>query len=189
MSPIGRAELETGEVEVLSRGGWGNPDVLLARSDSGWVVVKDFAARPPWTRALGVWLTRRELRAYRRLEAHPRVPKVLGSLDSLAFCLEYRPGQILTRSLREKLPEHFVPELREAFAQMHASGVVHLDLRHRSNLLAGDDGHPVLLDFASAVCFRPGSLGARWILPLLARLDLRALAKWEAKLGGRSTPA
>ena len=65
---------------------------------------------------------------------------------------------------------------------MHERGVAHLDLRHRSNILAGEDGHPVLLDFASAICFRRGGWGARLLLPWLARIDRGALAKWEARL-------
>lgn len=170
-------------VEILNQGGWGNPDVLLVRGESGLMVVKDFGPRSAWLRPFAAWITRRELRAYRQLEGHASVPRVLASLGQLAFCLEYRPGERLSRSLRGKLPPGFLDELRRAIAEMHAAGVVHLDLRHRSNLLAGDDGHPVLLDFASAVCFRPGSLAARLVLPLLARLDLRALEKWEARLG------
>ena len=101
----------------------------------------------------------------------------------LGFYLEYRPGKALSRSLRGKLPAAFLPELRAAIEQMHARGIVHLDLRHRGNVLAGSDGHPVLLDLGSAVCFRPGSLAARWIMPHLARVDLLALEKWEQKLG------
>jgi len=169
-------------MRTLSRGGWGNPDVLLVETRDGPVVVKDFAESPWWFLPVARWLTRRELRAYRQLAGHARVPQLLGSLDALAFCLEYRPGELLSRSLRGKLPESFLSELRGALADMHARGVAHLDLRHRSNILADSSGHPVLLDFASAVCFRPGSLPARVLLPLLARIDRLALRKWEARL-------
>lgn len=178
-----RAELPSRVVRTLSRGGWGNPDVLLVEGEGGRVVVKDFAARPTWIHPLGRWLTRRELRAYRQLQGHPCVPRLLGSVDALAFCLEYRPGDMLTRSLRGRLPATFLPELREALCEMHACGVAHLDLAHRSNVLAGRDGHPVLLDFASAACFRPGGMAARKLLPWLARIDWRAFEKWEARLG------
>jgi serine/threonine protein kinase len=69
---------------------------------------------------------------------------------------------------------------------MHARGVAHLDLRHRSNVLLTADGTPVLIDFGSAVCLRPGGLAARLLLPLLARIDRGALGKWRAKLGVQS---
>ena len=65
---------------------------------------------------------------------------------------------------------------------MHARGVAHLDLRHRSNVMVDEQGRPVLIDFASAVCFRPGSLLARLLLPRLASVDLGALQKWRERL-------
>jgi hypothetical protein len=40
----------------------------------------------------------------------------------------------------------------------------------------------VLIDFASAVCFRPGGLGARLFLPLFAAVDRGALRKWQERL-------
>jgi len=181
-----RSELAIQAGRVLSRGGWGNPDVTLFETRHGPVVVKDFAPRAAWLHPLGRFIMRRERRAYRQLVGHPRVPRLLGELDPLALCFEYRPGEMLTRSITGRLPPAFLDELREALSGMHERGVVHLDLRHRSNLLAGRDGHPVLLDFASAICFEPGSLAARLILPLLAKIDWRAMKKWDAKLRASS---
>lgn len=110
------------------------------------------------------------------------MPRVVDQLDDWALVLEYRPGTLLSRSLRGQLPPGFLAELGEAIELMHERGVVHLDLRHRSNILAGEDGHPVLLDFASSICFRPGGWAARLVLPWLARIDRGALAKWEQRL-------
>jgi hypothetical protein len=76
----------------------------------------------------------------------------------------------------------FGRKLEAHVRELHGLGVVHLDLRHRSNLRAGLDGEPVLIDFASALAFRPGGLAARWLLPLLARADRRALRKWRRRL-------
>ncbi len=179
-----RADLGTRTVEVLNRGGWANPDVYLVRDDHGeLVVVKDFAPRRAWVRLLiGRFLTRRELHAYRALAGSPAVPRLLARLDALALVIEYRPGTLLSRSLAGKLPGEFVSELREAVRSMHERGVVHLDLRHRSNVLAGDDGHPVLIDFASALRFRPGSLLARLLLPVLQQIDWGAVRKWEVRV-------
>lgn len=178
--------LARSDVELLSRGGAGNPDVLLVRTGESVQVVKDFAPRGRWMRLVGSWLIRRELRAYRQLAAHPSVPRVLGEVDPLAFAVEYRPGDILGPAVAPRLPASFVDELRAAVARMHKLGVVHLDLRHRSNALADADGRPVLIDFASAICFRPGSLAARWLLPLLAVIDERAVDKWAAQLKAAS---
>jgi serine/threonine protein kinase len=180
---LSRANLAERTLQILHRGSRRNPDVLLVRSDAGAIVVKDFAPRGCLVRVLlAPWLQRRELRAYGRLAGHPAVPRPLGAIDPLAFALEYRPGERVSRKLRGRVPAGFVAELAEAIGAMHALGVVHLDLRHRSNVLVGEDGHPVLIDFASAVCFRPGSWAARRLLPLLAWLDRRAFEKWRVRL-------
>jgi hypothetical protein len=177
-------------VRVLSRGGWGNPDVLLVRSAEGLAVVKDFAVRSGWVRAwIAPWLVRREMRAYRVLAGHPAVPHLLGRVDRLAFALEYRPGEIMAASLADELPAGFVPELYQAVRLMHERGVVHLDLRHRSNMLAGEDGHPVLIDFASSLCFKADGRWARWLLPWLARIDHSAVRKWERRFEVRRLQA
>jgi len=171
--------------DVLSRGGLANPDVLLLESPDGPRVLKDYTPRAAWVRRwLAPWLVRRERAAIRALDRHPLVPRVLGDAGPCRLLLEYRPGELLSRSLRGRLPAGFLAELRQGVEAMHAAGVVHLDLRHRSNVLAGADGRPVLLDFASALRFRPGSWGARWVLPLFAWVDEWAVRKWERKLGG-----
>ena len=181
---LSREDLARARVDVLSRGGDGNADVLRVRLDGWECVVKDFSSRRGPIRWIAPWLIRRELRAYERLRDHPAVPRLLGRLDALAFVLEYRPGEILGPRLAARVPATFVGELRKAVAAMHARGVVHLDLRHRSNALLDADGHPVLIDFTSALCFRPGGLAARLVLPLLAWIDRRAVDKWERQLRG-----
>ncbi len=182
-----RESLHARTLAVLNRGNRRNPDVLLVRADAGPVVVKDFAPRGWWMRRLfGPWIHAREIRAYRALAGQPEVPRYLGRIDAQAFVVEYRPGQRLAGRLAPSLPPEFLPALARAMADMHARGVAHLDLSHRSNVLVGEDGLPVLIDFASAVCVRPGGWAARWLLPLFIRLDRRALAKWQRKLGRQS---
>lgn len=185
-APLGlsRARLEGATIEVLNRGGWANPDVLLLDAGGGKrVVVKDYQPRARWLRrTFGRWVLRREARAYEKLAGVDGVPALLGWLDPLALVLEYRPGEFLSRRLAGQLPEAFVPELESLVAEMHARGVVHLDLRHRSNVLAGRDGRPVVIDFASAVFVRPEGFVARW----LRRVDAMALRKWQRKLSARA---
>lgn len=182
-APIGRDELARRTTEILHRGGWGNPDVHLVRLDDGWAVVKDFAPRPAWVRwTFGRWLTSREVRAYRALCGVSSVPRLLGRVDRLAFATEYRPGEPLGRGLAGRVPADFLDALRDAVSEMHERGVVHLDLRHRSNVLAGEDGRPVLLDFASALCLGRGGRLRRWLVRWLGGVDRRALRKWEERL-------
>ena len=180
-----RESLGRHTVEALSRGGRRNPDVLLVEAGGRRLVVKDFAARGWLVRAtLGRWITAREMRAWRALRGHPAVPDFVAPIDALAFAVEYRPGERLSGRLLETLPAEFGDRLAAALAEMHRRGVVHLDLRHRSNVMVGEGGEPILVDFGSAFCFRPGGVAARLLLPLLARLDRLALAKWRARLVG-----
>ena len=121
-------------------------------------------------------------RAWRALAGHPAVPPFVGRIDALAFAVEYWPGERFSGRTLEALPAEFGERLGAAFSEMHRRGVVHLDLRHRSNVMIGEGGDPFLIDFGSAFTFRPGGFAARWILPLLARLDRAALEKWRSRL-------
>jgi serine/threonine protein kinase len=101
---------------------------------------------------------------------------VLKDYASRAWWVREIVGRILN------LPTGFVAALDAAVREMHRRGVAHLDLRHRTNILMDEAGCPVLIDFASAVCFRPNGLGARWLLPLFAWVDRRAVRKWAERL-------
>jgi hypothetical protein len=176
---ITRGNLEERTLLVLKRGGWSDPDVLLVRAKGGVAVVKDFAPRRRWVRAVfGTRAISREVRALRSLADCPAVPNLLGQLDGLAFAVEHRGGPRLSRRRPWTFTASFTQDLRAAVREMHARGVVHLDLSHRSNVRADMLGRVVLVDFASAVVFDPKGIGYRWLLPLLARLDERALRKW-----------
>jgi serine/threonine protein kinase len=181
-----RATLASATERVLNLGSRRNPDVLLVRHEGGLVVVKDFAPRGPFVRRfLAPWLARREARAWRALAGHPSVPRWIGAIDALAFAVEYRPGRTLFGARRQPVPEGFLAALADALAEMHRRGVVHLDLKNRTNVLSDAQGRPVLIDFGSAFVFTPGSRAARWLLPLFAHFDRRALGKWTAKQSKR----
>lgn len=184
-----RPDLAGQAVELLNRGNAGNPDVLLVPRVGGPpLVVKDYQPRAAWVRAtLGRWVARREARAYCALAEHPAVPAFRGWIDALAFAVEYRPGRRMSRKLAGHVPADFPDRLEAALAEMHRLGVVHLDLRHRSNVLVDDQGAPVLIDFGSAITFRPGGWPARVLLPPLASIDRRALRKWRERLAPVST--
>jgi hypothetical protein len=182
---VTRSNLAGRTLVILGRGRWDSPDVLLVESDRGPVVVKDFAPRSRWLRATwGRWLLQREAAAYRVLAGHPAVPGLLGRLDALALVIEHRPGPRFSLRRPWTFSQQFVSELREAVAGLHARGVVHLDLRHRSNLRADPSGRPVIVDFDSALRFEKAGLGARVVLPILRRIDQRAVEKWAAEVRG-----
>lgn len=181
-----RADLASRTRAVLHRGRARNPDVLLVDGPAGPIVVKDFSPRGALVRALlGRWLNRREMRAYRRLAGHPSVPRLLGRIDAFAFALEYRPGRRMSRRLAGAIRPGFVDRLAAAVDAMHQLGVVHLDLRHRSNVLVDERGDPVLIDFASALVLAPGS----WLARALGRVDRKAVEKWRQRVGDDAAAA
>jgi hypothetical protein len=182
-----RETLSELSVSRLQSGRRSKPDVLLVQVGERSLVVKDFAPRGWLVRStIGRWVTAREVRAYRVLDGLRCVPRFLGCLDALAFAVEHRPGRRMSRRLASSLPPDFLEELEQAVASMHERGVVHLDLRHRTNVLIDPQGHPVLIDFASAICLRRDGWLGRILLPLLAAIDRAAVAKWRERLEPRS---
>jgi predicted Ser/Thr protein kinase len=175
----GRAALA--HAECISRGGFANPDVFVLEHAGAKLVVKDFAARSALVRAtLARWIVRREQRAWRALAGHAAVPRWVGAVDALAFAVEHRAGRPLSRSVAREAPPSFFAQLERAIDEMHARGVVHLDLRHQGNVLVCDGGAPALVDFGSALVLPPGSLRARAAATLLGWIDRSAVAKWRA---------
>jgi predicted Ser/Thr protein kinase len=166
--------------ERISAGGFANPDVFLLDHAGAKLVVKDFAPRSRLVRAtLARWIARREQRAWRALAGHPAVPRFVGELDALAFATEHRAGRPLSRSVARETPTAFFARLEAGVREMHAQGVLHLDLRHQGNVLVGDDGAPVLLDFGAALVLRPASVAARVACTLLGWIDHSAVRKWR----------
>lgn len=185
---ISRANLAERTLVTLSHGSWNSPDVLLVETDQGRAVVKDFSPRATavrWT--LGRWLIRREARVYRALDGHPAVPRLLGRLDALALVVEHRGGARFSRRRPWTFSPEFGRQLREAVEGLHQRGVVHVDLRHRSNVRAGPDGRPVLIDFDSALHFREGGFGRRFLLPFFSLADRYGLRKWSRRLEPRGS--
>jgi hypothetical protein len=185
-----RADLAQRRLVRLERGGRFSADVWLVEAERGPVVVKDFAERGAFVRAvLGPWFVSHESRIYRQLGSHPAVPRWLGRIDRLAFAVEHRGGVRISRRQPWTFSPDFGRRLEACVRELHAQGVVHLDLRHRSNVRAGLDGAPVLIDFASAIGFRPGSFAARRLLPLLGIADRAAVAKWRRRIARYSAGA
>lgn len=165
-------------------------DVLLVDVGEGPIVVKDFAAKPWWSRMLGRLQVARECRAYARLADVPGIARFIGRIDAQALALEHVSGEQLAFSpLRNTNGAQLVAQLRAIVTGMHAAGVYHQDLRGRENVLIRPDGTLVLVDLAGALCFRPGGTLQRMLGPVLALSDESALLKWKALLAPGSFTA
>jgi len=179
-----RTALEARRDGWLVRGRWSKADLWTSHLDDGTpVVVKDFAGKPflarPWARVQ----IAREARFLRLLAETGVVPRLLGRIGKDALVLEHLGGTPLHRHRKgDPGRAEYLPRIAEALARVHALGVVHLDLRGRENVHVAEGDRIVILDWAGAIAFRPGSLAHRLIFPRLRRVDEAALVKWKVIL-------
>ncbi len=181
---LDRAGLEARRECWLVRGRWSKADLWASRLPDGTpVVVKDFAGKPliarPWARVQ----VAREARFLQMLAATGVVPRLLGRLGKDALVLEHLGGTPLHRYRKGDAGRAgYLPRIAEALSKVHALGVVHLDLRGRENVHVAEGDRVVILDWAGALAFRPGSLAYRLLFPRLRRIDEAALVKWKVIL-------
>ena len=150
--PFNRAQLLAAPCRILREGRWANARVLKATIDGVDWTVKDFGSRSWWVRNLfGRWLLRRELRALHQLAGIDGVPAQAFRVDAHAIAARFVPGVTLDRAPREQMNEAFFLALESLFRQVHERGLVHLDSRGSSNLLATPQGTPAVIDFQAAL--------------------------------------
>ena len=177
-------------VELLKRGGNTKADLLLLDLGNGPMVVKDFARKSWWVRQIGRWQISRESRAYLWLGPTPGIPRFIGRIDRHALAIQKIDGQPLGYAADRAdrgLPAY--RQLQEIVEAMHASGMVHWDLRARENVLVDSRDRVYVLDLASAVRLRPGGLAHRLLFRRMKLIDVSALLKWKRVLeAGDYTP-
>jgi len=158
-------------------------DLWIVDSAHGPLVVKDFAAKPWWSRIAGRLQIARECRAYRWLGPQPFLPRLAGRVDAHALAIEWIEAVELARSpLREERGAELLERLREVVRRLHRAGLAHLDLRGRENVLVDRTGRIFVVDLASAIWLRPGGLAHRLLFAALALADDAALLKWKRLL-------
>ena len=179
-----RADFERAPAEVLRQGVINKPDLLVYQLGDEQILLKDHTSKGRlWRGIVGALLTWREWRALRALVGLRGVPQLRGRPNRYSVAMTYIPGR---RARRSELPpgsaEAFVQELERIVRGMHARGVLHLDMKHRCNVMVSADGLPVVLDFESAVCFSPRWFGGRLAVKLFGRLDWLAVQNWKRRL-------
>ena len=181
--PFTRADFDRGALPVLHRGRWANPDLLKFRQSGRIWVIKDFGARPWLVRnTIGRFMVRREMAALRRLEGVGGMPRLPFRLDAFALCYLFELGADLKHADPGWFSEDYFVRLEALVREMHTLGVVHLDLRHGTNILITDDRDPILIDFQSMLFLErvPRCLHA-----LMKDVDLSGVYKeWFRKLPG-----
>ena len=181
---VGVAAETLGNATIVKRRGWSKADIKRVCLDGTQAILKDFVGKSWAVRWLGRRQVLREIRALRLLRGIPGIPLCHGEAPPCGILLEPMEGERITRWSRRSRAEtaSMFGRLDRLVEQMHARGVVHLDLCKRDNILVGPSGLPSIIDFNASVCFRPGSLAARLLLPLLRHIDTFALLKWKSRL-------
>ena len=172
-------------IQMIRRGGWAKPDIKIVACGADRAVLKDFTDKSWLVRLFGRRQVAREIRALRRLQGIAGIPQCYDRVaGGVGILMEPIEGERITRWCRRRRAETgpMFERLQSLVAQIHARGVVHVDLRKRDNILVTEDGRPCIIDFNASFCFEPDGLGTRLLFPLLRRVDDSAILKWKHRL-------
>jgi serine/threonine protein kinase len=165
----------------IIQGRFGKPDLNRVEGEGRILMVKDVQRRNPFLRwTLGLWLIRKEWKIYSRLSGVKGIPKPVERIDHFAFAMEFVPGRPIQRG--EALSVSFFRDLKQILTEIHSRGVVHLDLRHKGNVLISDRGEPFLIDFNSSFSFKDKGLFRRFLFPILRWVDYGGLLKLKQRV-------
>jgi RIO-like serine/threonine protein kinase len=149
------------------------------------LMVKDVRKRNFFLRwTLGLWLIQKEWKIYSRLAGMKGIPQPIERIDRFAFAMEFIPGKPLSR--REILPPTFFSDLKQVLQDLHRRGVVHLDLRHKGNILVSEKGELFLIDFNSSIAFKGKGILRRYLFSLLRWVDYGGLLKLKERVSPES---
>jgi serine/threonine protein kinase len=165
----------------LTKGNFGKPDLNQVEVEGRSLMIKDVGRKDFFLRwTLGLWLIRKEWKIYSRLVGIKGVPQPIERVDRFAFAMEFIPGRPILRG--ESLPPSFFQELERVLGDIHGRGVVHMDLRHKGNILVSEKGEPFLIDFNSSFAFKEKGFLRRYLFPLLRRVDDGGFLKLKKRI-------
>jgi len=153
------------------------PDVLLINGPQGRVVEKTYRARSLPVRLIGRLLVARESYIYEKLQGIQGIPPLETPADSYTLTTGYMGGANL-RETSQKPEAAYFRRLETLIDAMHDRGVIHLDLRNRRNYGVDEDGHPYLVDFATALYLPQQGL----LFRLLRMIDRAGCLKVKGKI-------
>jgi predicted Ser/Thr protein kinase len=177
---MNRREVEQNSV-CLIKGGFGKPDLNRVEVRDQTLMVKDVRRKSFFSRwTLGLWLIRKEWKIYFRLAGIKGIPKAVERIDRFAFAMEFVSGRPIERG--ETFPPSLFSDLERLLRDVHSRGVVHLDLRHKGNILLSEEGEIYVIDFNSSFSFRGKGLFRRFLFPILRWVDYGGLLKLKQRV-------
>jgi len=168
-------------IPLVKGNAFGKPDLNKVEVEGRTLMVKDVRRKSfPLRWSLGLWLIHKEWKIYSRLVGVEGIPMPIKRIDRFAFAMEYVPGRPIERG--EPLPDTFFHDLEQILKELHSRGVVHMDLRHKGNILVSERGKPILIDFNSSFSFHEKGLFRRFLFPLLRWVDYGGLLKLKQRV-------
>jgi len=150
--------------------------LLLFKGDGLKLVIKSAMGLGAIRKARQATL-RREFTAYRRLRDMEGVPVCHGMLAQRYLLLDFVDG-VPFREATWRNRNHWFADLLEIIRAFHVRGVSHGDLKSKSNLIAGRDGQPYVIDFGTTFVHREGIHPiSNFLFEYSKRLDLNAWVK------------
>lgn len=141
------------------------PDVRVISLSGDLIVEKTYADKGLPVRIVGSFLVFWERFIYTKLQGLTGIPQLMPAPDRYTLMTRYMGGKNLRET--DEIPgEAYFSALVRLIEEMHARGVIHLDLRNRRNYGIDDHGDPYLVDFASSFYF-PCAKSARRILAII----------------------
>lgn len=168
-------------ISVVHQGRFANALLFRYRDKSHDLIIKDYSHCPRIIKGTaGRLFIAREHKALRQLHGIDGIASASHKLSKVMLAYPYIKGKTLNeiKSMGKTLPAAFFHKMEKLVREMHARGVLHLDLRNLGNVICGANHQPYFIDFQSAL--RLDHLPSR-LSSLLRATDLSGVYKsWIA---------
>jgi len=162
------------------------PDVIVAQNRNSFLVAKDFRDKIWVTRCLwGPLNIMYEKFILQKLAGVNGIPTFIGLEDYNCMLISYIDGDEIKKSSHHLAPGYFDNLLKIA-ADIHARGILHLDLGHKTNVMVRENGEPAIIDFNTALYFPVNSFFAP-LLRLLAKIDNLSILRLKIRFTPQDT--
>jgi predicted Ser/Thr protein kinase len=150
--------------------------VLLFEGDGLKLVIKSAMGRGAIRKARQATLER-EYSAYQRMDGVAGVPACYGMLAGQYLLMEFIDG-VPYRDANLQDRDSWFAALLKIIKTFHQRGVSHGDLKSKSNLIAGRDGNPYVIDFGTTFLHKDGFHPINnYLFEYGKRLDINAWVK------------
>ena len=155
-----------------------NQGTLLLYQNAGQRLIVKLPKRSTFIGWFHRKMLRHENEVYQRLQGIKGIPLCYGMLKDQSLVLEYVDGVQFSRKIPIENRNHFFDRLLEIIQELHTRRIAHCDLKKKDNLLIAAGSEPYLVDFGTAIMFKPGFHPINhYLYRLGVRFDLNSWVK------------